>query len=189
MDLLLIRHTKPEVADGTCYGHLDLDLAASYVHEKEHLVRRLSLIDSKWKERTPITSPLQRCRKLASDIFGEVSTDNRLRELHFGDWEGKLWDELGSENYRAWLEDFVNVRPPEGETYAELFQRAVDFLISHKQADRPLIVFTHAGFIRCVLARCMGLPKEYVFRLKLDYGSINHVTIQNESPSVRFVNR
>ena len=35
MQLFLIRHTKPQVTAGLCYGQSDIDVAASFVEESE----------------------------------------------------------------------------------------------------------------------------------------------------------
>ena len=47
MDLYLIRHTRPQVLDGVCYGHADIDVAPSFNEDFEILKTKLSPQDYK----------------------------------------------------------------------------------------------------------------------------------------------
>ncbi|MEL6687024.1 MAG: histidine phosphatase family protein, partial [Pseudomonadota bacterium] len=92
MGLILLRHTTPEVQPGTCYGQLDLDVAATFKAEAEKAYRALPAIDR------IVTSPLKRCRTLAQFIADRkqlsLEEDLRLMEMDFGAWEGTPWDDI-----------------------------------------------------------------------------------------------
>ena len=82
MELYLIRHPRPQVAPGVCYGQTDLGLAEPAAEVAERL-RPLLPADF-----TLHASPLARARLLA-EALGTPRLDARLQEIHFGDWEGR----------------------------------------------------------------------------------------------------
>ena len=81
MQLHLIRHPRPDVAPGICYGQTDLGLAESAAAVAARL--RPLLPESFALH----ASPLARARLLA-EALGTPRLDNRLKEIHFGDWRG-----------------------------------------------------------------------------------------------------
>ena len=83
--------------------------------------------------------------------FPDVPTDVRLRELHFGDLEGKTYEEVGEE-WREKLRNFADFQAPNGESTADLYRRAESFL-AELVLGRHLI-FTHGGWIRSLMAQC-----------------------------------
>lgn len=150
MEIYLIRHTKVNVEAGICYGQKDVELADSYPKELKVVKEKLKDIDFD----LVFTSPLSRAKKLATDIFGDkVAEDPRLMELNFGDWEGKVWDEIKDPLFPVWMEDFVNKKCSNGESFVMLRDRVLEFWNDIKSKDHQKIaIFTHGGVIRTLLA-------------------------------------
>jgi alpha-ribazole phosphatase len=122
MELYLIRHTTPEVGKGICYGQSDVPLAESFAAEWEALRGGLP------PGVTGVyTSPLSRCRRLAERIAAHYAVplhdDDRLRELDFGRWEMQPWDAIPAPELAAWMNDYVHVACPGGESYNGLMGR------------------------------------------------------------------
>jgi alpha-ribazole phosphatase len=161
MEIYLIRHTKVNVEPGICYGQKDVDLAESYPQEFEIVKEKLKGVDFD----LVISSPLSRAKKLATDIFGEkVVEDQRLMELNFGDWEGKVWDEIRDPLFPAWMEDFVNKKCSNGESFVMLRDRVLEFWNEMKSKDcKKIAVFTHGGVIRTILAMEKNIKLEDSF--------------------------
>lgn len=171
MDLYLIRHTRPAIAAGICYGQLDVPLAVTHEEEFRAIVVRLPAVDTVW------SSPLSRCRALARFISErnavQTTVDPRLAELNFGDWEGTPWDCVDRAQSNRWSEDYWNTAPPGGETYRALYERVSAALgdIARKRAGSVAVV-THAGPIRVALGQCLKVEaREYSF-IHLDYGGV-----------------
>jgi alpha-ribazole phosphatase len=107
------------------------------------------------------TSPLRRCAAMAETIATRLGVDcrhdERLRELHFGSWEGRRADELMStdgEALQRFWNDPLQFSPPGGESLRELEARVLAFwhdCIEDSPLNRILVV-THGGPIRVVLA-------------------------------------
>ena len=100
-------------------------------------------------------------------------------EMNFGDWELKSWDAIPQEVLNPWMEDFVNVNVPNGESFVDLNERVIDFLENEisKQTEKPLIVVAHAGVIRSVLCKINNLPLQEAFKSKLDFGAVVKIEI------------
>src|SRR6266540_3817224 len=124
MLLHLIRHTKVNLPARTCYGYSDVPLLEGWEQEAEGLVQQLRHIQN------PLvySSPLSRCYLLACKLSHRVITDNRLKELNFGDWELKPWDEINDTQAKQWMNNFVETACPGGESYLDLSLRVKSFL-------------------------------------------------------------
>lgn len=108
------------------------------------------------------SSDLVRARRTAALAFpgAEVRPDPRLRELHFGAFDGRTYAENVARfgrRFHAWLEDPARVRPPGGELLGELEARVLDWLADLPRAGRVIAV-THAGPIRVLLAHLARVP-------------------------------
>lgn len=192
MDLYLIRHTRPQVLDGVCYGHADIDVAPSFNEDFEILKNKLNAI----KPSRIFSSPLQRCLKLADASAthlnsATVTQDSRLMELNFGDWELQPWSDIPQGIVGEWTEAHIRHTPPNGESYQDLHLRAKSFLeeVSEKHEDEAVIAFTHAGVIRALVAEALNLPLIHAVRLQIDYGSVSKIVIKDNVSQIGFVNR
>jgi probable phosphoglycerate mutase len=88
--------------------------------------------------------------RLAWDV--EATRDRRLREMSFGELEGRPWDTLDP----RWQEDMVRFEgfaPPGGETFDELRRRVLEFVDTLPPGRH--LVFTHGGVLR-LLSREVG---------------------------------
>lgn len=150
MALTLLRHTRPDVAPGTCYGVTDLGLAPSFDTEARAILNVLPNVDR------IVTSPLTRCRRLAEHIAEAVScplsVDDRLREIDFGRWEGLAWHQVPRSELDIWAADFLHARPHGGESVAMLRTRAHAALGELRRLDGHSLIVTHAGVIKVALA-------------------------------------
>ena len=181
MNIYLIRHTLPDVLPGICYGHADLGLADSFAAELQSIQAKLAHIT------TPIlvSSPLRRCSILAESLAQYFDTpvvnkDVRLMELNFGDWELRKWADIPQGVVSEWSDTHIRQAPPNGESYVELHARVKEFFVelTSKQHEQVL-VFTHAGVIRALVAEISGMPLTAAANIEVDYGSVTHVVVEN----------
>ncbi|MDD4190068.1 MAG: alpha-ribazole phosphatase [Mangrovibacterium sp.] len=163
MKLICIRHTRVDVRPGTCYGQTDVPLAASYEDEMAAVARQLDGI----RIDAVFCSPLSRCRQLAGSLFPrhEIHLDERLKELHFGDWEQKDWEEIFcTDEGRYWMDHYLEAPCPGGESYQEFRERVRSFLddLPGRNTGNIALV-THGGVIRLVKSILENRPMEDVF--------------------------
>lgn len=169
MEIYLIRHTKPAIDTGICYGQADIDVADSFEEEakiiKEQLPTALYLY----------SSPLKRCYQLASYLYPHsvIEQHPNLKEMHFGEWELRPWDQIATDPLNSWMQDFVNVRVPGGENYLDLYDRTVDFFNRIVSKNQSAAIFTHSGNIRSILSYINNVPLEESFsKFKIGYGEV-----------------
>ncbi|MFB4163470.1 histidine phosphatase family protein [Alteribacillus sp. JSM 102045] len=103
-------------------------------------------VDNVW------SSDLSRSVQTAELLFPElpVSRLKSLREIYFGDFEGKTYEELKENKaYQEWISDFSNTAPLNGESLTNFHQRIRTGWETIKQSSQKKIaVITHSGWIR-----------------------------------------
>jgi alpha-ribazole phosphatase len=181
MKLILQRHSKVNVPDGTCYGQTNVPLALRFEHEFIDIKLNLEA----YPYQAVISSPAMRCLKLAQFMAGvhiPLLVDAKLWEMNFGDWEMAAWNDIfKSPQGKVWFADYVHTPAPGGESFMDLIARAQSFiekLASQKQYKNVLIV-SHAGTIRALYSIITGTPPQQAFDLKLDYGQYIELSINN----------
>ncbi|PWB19959.1 alpha-ribazole phosphatase [Flavobacterium sp. HTF] len=173
MEIYLVRHTETICEKGICYGQTDVALAEPFDLVFENIISQLP------NEAVIFTSPLQRCVILAKHIQSKIKTisyheDSRLMEMNFGDWEMKNWNAIPPVELNPWMEDFVNIRVPKGESFTELHERTNSFLSEQlsKKTEQPIIIVAHAGILRSFLCHQSSLPLKDAFQNKIDFGQV-----------------
>jgi alpha-ribazole phosphatase len=162
MELFFVRHIKPDIEAGICYGHTDVPIP--FVSQQE--IIDLLPVDFD----VVYTSPLSRCRLLAAQITENPITDKRLMELNFGDWEGKKWEEINREELDSWGADYINLSPPNGESLIILLERLQSFI--RELSYKKVIIVTHSGIIRCAMHLFKDIPLHQIMMEKVDFGGI-----------------
>jgi alpha-ribazole phosphatase len=152
MRLYLIRHARPIVREGVCYGRSDL--CVDEAHQRQVLSHLLPVLP---KGARVFSSPLQRCRVLASELAqaldaGEPVFDGRLAEMDFGAWEMQSWEAIPRTEIDAWASDLPHYRPGGGECLFEVARRVRSFHEEMREQQNPAVVVAHAGTIRLLRA-------------------------------------
>ena len=109
-------------------------------------------------------SPLTRTRDTMDllraglgDALPAVAFDDRLRELSFGDWEGRTWDDLKRREpaaIAARRRDTWSFVPPGGESYAMLLDRVSPWLAGLAE---DAVVVAHGGVARVLMHRAAAV--------------------------------
>lgn len=159
MRLWLVRHAQPLVAAGVCYGASDLpaDEAATQACAAQlapQLPPGVALI----------TSPLQRCERLAQQIKAlrpdlMLKRDARLAEMDFGCWEGQRWDSIPQSAFDAWTADFGAHLFGGRESVNQLLQRVAAVRAEALQQGGDAVWVTHAGVIRAMALLAQGIER------------------------------
>lgn len=183
-DIFLIRHTTPDVIYGTCYGFTDLDLASTFHTEAARVQHILPA-----KDFTVFASPLQRCSKLAEFLFDTpIVTDERLREVNFGDWEMQTWTDIAITTPKTWMADYLYNPMPNGESYAALYERSIAAFQEILKTKEDTVIVTHGGVIRSILAYATGTALEDSYGIRVEYGRVAHLRVNEEGFEVKGLN-
>ena len=193
MKLTLVRHTSLQIEEGLCYGQSDVDVSANFHHELTSVAQKLQ-----GESIAAIySSPLQRCHKLALGLAtalrheAPITLDERLMELHFGDWEMQAWNAIPRDIFDVWAKNYAELAPPQGETFAQLQARGVACLqqLEADHAGEHVLMVTHGGMIRALIAHVLNMQLKGLFRLHIDYASLTRMEFFGEIPKITFVNR
>lgn len=155
----LVRHARPLIAPGVCYGALDVPADPEATRQvAQGLAQRLPI------NAFVSASPLLRCQQLARALQAvrpdlSCHTEAGLAEMNFGAWEGQRWDALPSEALDAWTADFWRHRVGGGECVAEFMTRVAqlwDAATAARLAGVAQVWLTHAGVIRAARLLASG---------------------------------
>lgn len=167
--LLLIRHAATAAADRKLLvGSTDVPASEAGLGE----VARLPAVLRRFSPEAWYCSPLRRARQTAARLreadlrAPEFIVDRRLREIDFGRWELKSFQEIAAaepEAVRSWLE-FDNFVFPGGEAIRSFEERINGFLADlHRSGAGEIGVVTHGGVIRVMICLALGLnPAGYL---------------------------
>ncbi|SHH94320.1 alpha-ribazole phosphatase [Sporobacter termitidis DSM 10068] len=169
MDIILVRHGKTEGNLFRRYsGRTDEPLCREGVeHAKasgaDQTVPRVYV--------SPMRRALETARIKFPNAAQTVCPD--LREMDFGDFEGKTADELQNDaDYTKWVESNCTLPCPNGEqmdAFADRICRAFDGIVreSIENNDNRLVVVAHGGSIMAILSR-YGRPERQYYDWYVD---------------------
>ncbi|PKA67906.1 MULTISPECIES: alpha-ribazole phosphatase family protein [Pseudomonas] len=176
----LLRHGETELGGGL-RGSLDDALT-----EKGWAQMREAVIAGGPWDRL-VSSPLQRCARFAAELGEQlnlpVQLDKALQELHFGAWEGQSAAALMETDAAAlglfWADPY-SFTPPQGEPVGDFSARvlaAVARLHAAYAGERVLLI-SHGGVMRLLLAQARGLPREQLLNVEVAHGSLFSLTVE-----------
>lgn len=170
----LIRHGLTQGnLEGRYIGVTDMPLCEQGRRQLEELRESC---DYPWVDRV-FTSPMLRARQSAELLFPDraVEVVDNLRELDFGDFEGRTIEDLEKDAaFRQWISAPSTACPPNGESGQALTARATDaiagiFARMMREKISSVAVVTHGGLIMNLLA-AMGLPERDMVRWNVQNG-------------------
>jgi alpha-ribazole phosphatase len=183
MRVLLIRHPKPVIEPGICYGQLDL------AADQEDLERVVGLLGQRHPPIACASSPLIRAHHLAQAMekahgWPSATTHHDLKEMSFGQWENRDWKQIERSQVDAWAANMIGYAAPGGESVTQLAMRsasAIRVLVANVKAnhgdraihpDSYMAIFCHAGVLIAAPTVLRGEPLDNSqdFRLKYGYG-------------------
>jgi alpha-ribazole phosphatase/probable phosphoglycerate mutase len=177
----LLRHGEP-VGGRRYRGQVDDPLSDKGWRQ----MRMATATERPWK--VIVSSPLLRCRAFAEELAGEaglpLSLDDRLKEVGFGRWEGKTAEELEAAQpgiVFAFKRDPVGCRPEGAEALAAFHERVAaaydEILLRH--AGNHVLIVAHAGVIRMVLSRVLGLDPAHAYRIQIGSAALARLRVES----------
>ena len=127
-------------------------------------------------------------RPICEAIGLEMQLRDGLKELHYGEWEGKSSEEVQqqfSQDYVRWLTEPAWNPPTGGETAVQLASRAslVITEIEQHHTDGPILVVSHKATIRILLCSLLGIDLgRYRDRIDCPAASISVVRFDVHGP-------
>ena len=174
-EILILRHGQTEWNLARRFqGAMDSPLTSLGVQQAEAQGRLLQAHIGASRQHLLLCSPQPRAVRTAGVALGHlnavVRTDERLREITLGQWEGLGHDEIAKaqgldEDDAFWWMDLA----PEGEGHAAVAARVATLLA---EITGPAILVTH-GITACHLrGQLLGLSMPEIAKLPCDQGVV-----------------
>jgi broad specificity phosphatase PhoE len=112
-----------------------------------------------------------------------------LRERSFGIWDGLTTDEIKNKypsEWSGWKNDLLHYAPSGGESLVD-FSKRVDQTVQgilSRHSGQTLLVVTHVGPIRMIVAAALGIPLENVKRLVVGSCSTTQIEYTESWPNL-----
>ena len=200
--IYLIRHGMPEksTSEKVYIGVTDIPLStrgsAEAAQHGRYFLHHLSATTTV----RILTSPLQRCRQTAEEIYrvlsdggiklSEPSVVEALHEIGLGEWEGKRVQEIRErfpEMYEARGRALGTYHTPGGESFLEAgvrFQNAIEAYLPDLDESESLLIVAHAGVIRAYLSLLTGRELDHLMDIPLPYASVTELLLNSEGTCV-----
>ena len=143
------------------------------------------------------SSDLGRAMQTAEAVgkrFGiEVQPTEALREMGFGEWEGRLIPEITEkypEIYKTWRNEPHLAKIPGGETLDVIKERLEKFIdeLNGKYDNKNILLVSHSVTVRVLLLLMLDSPMKNIYRIKQDNTALNIVEWRHYGPVVTKMN-
>jgi broad specificity phosphatase PhoE len=184
--LFLVRNADTDFSrDRRLAGRRDIGLSARGRTQAEELRNRLA---GKLELAEILASPLPRAVETAEPLasaFGlGVVRDPRLIDFDAGRWEGRAHSDIGaSPEYRRFIEDPVSESIPDGERLMDVRDRiasSVSQALADNELGANILIVSHAGPLRVLLAYYLGMNLVHYHRLRLSPASVSVLRFESE---------
>ena len=179
----MLRHGETELGGGL-RGSLDDALTEKGWQQ----MREAVLAQGPWDRL--VSSPLQRCARFAEELAGRlglpVEWQADLQELHFGAWEGRsaaALMETDAEGLGLFWSDPYAFTPPEGEPVTQFAARVLAAVqrLHRAYAGQRVLLVSHGGVMRLLLARARGLPREQLLNVEVAHGALFALRVEADA--------
>ncbi|HUR52445.1 MAG TPA: histidine phosphatase family protein [Mycobacteriales bacterium] len=163
--IVLLRHGRTaHNADGRIQGQLDVELDELGRNQAQ----ALGTVFAAQPPAVVVSSDLARAKETARAVCEHVGLplrlDPRLRETHFGDWQGLTGDEVSAQwpdLYERWRKG--DDCPAGGETRLEVAARAAEVVgevLPSVPDGETLLLVTHGGTARALVGTLCGFDPD-----------------------------
>ena len=196
--IFLVRHGEVEGNYGpnrTFAGWGDKPLTEKGVRQAGAVAERLARENLVAVYSSDLQRALHTAEAIAARHSLTVQTDTALREVNYGKWEGLGDAELlrdWAEHWQRRVADPLNVAPPEGESYADLWRRLQPAweAIGERHRGQSVAIVGHNGSLRILLCHLLGAPLGNARHIRLMNTSISCVEYEDsamEASAARYV--
>ena len=172
MKIYLVRHGETDWNQaGLLQGQTDIALNAQGLEQAREAAERLKEVPFE----IAFCSPLIRAKRTAKTIIGDrkitLTTDERLRELNFGPWEGVDIRTIRDAASQPFTNPGSYIPPVGAESFAQLYHRSGEFvdqvLLPLEGTYETVLVVAHGGVNRSILNPVLNIPVDDFWRVHM----------------------
>lgn len=167
----------------TIKGRADMDAVWAHLRGKVEVI---------------VTSPLGRCREPAQNWAKDAGIpcliEDRMREMHYGDWEGLTREQIEQRfpgMLAQWRTNPEGMHIPGAESLEAFSDRVLDGIehIFRTCAGRHVLLVAHSGSLRMLLMHVLGGPMATARRFTMPYAGWSRIQHDGRLPYLEFLNR
>lgn len=180
MNVYLIRHGQTESnSKGRYLGSFEDELSLKGINE----IKKVKEYIKNFHFDKVFCSERKRALDSAKILVDkDIVCDRRLNERDFGIFENKTYSEICDKyplEKKAWEEDWISYKIPEGESVAEAYSRVVEFIRElEKESCENCLIVTHGGIIRLIYCYILGGDLNIFWKFASKNGSISILKFQ-----------
>ena len=185
-EIIIIRHGETEWnKTGRFQGHSDVPLSAEGRAQAAMLGKNLSVDHVDMIYASDLTRAMETAAPLAQRFGLEVISDTQLRELNFGAWEGRNFNDVNAENPNAMKNFYTDPEQadiPESEPFPE-FQRRVAGRVREivaQERGKRIVVVSHGASIRILLADILAMPIRSIWHISQLNTAVNKIRFEDD---------
>ena len=181
--IIIIRHGSVDCKYDDCYlGSMDVPLAQKGLKESAAIGKYIADINCDYIFASPMLRVKQTLETaLAPEKIKDVEYKENLREINFGDWEGKSFPEIKAQypdEVNSWVEGSHGFSFPHGDKLENFYGRIELFKKTLMETPgSTIMVFAHGGVILALICSILGLEKDKMLAFKIDRGSISFLEL------------
>ena len=200
MILYCVRHGESAFnAEKRFQGQLNVELSPLGLRQAEAIGQALSKVPLQAVFSSPLARAYDTARPVAAAHGLTIQTDDRLKEIHAGIFQGLLWSEIQSshpEDAKRWIAQEPDFVIPEGESRRALMVRGREALEAIRETGLERVaVVAHGGVLTAAFKALLEIPAQRnPFSLfngsisRLDWGAKLKLVTLNEMEHLRSVN-
>ncbi|NLY37085.1 MAG: histidine phosphatase family protein [Tissierellia bacterium] len=173
MDIILLRHTSSKDNERAIFSRPSTDLSSlgskqmKLLLEKDYPVKKIYS--------SPYRRSLLLAEALSEKLHLPLYVDERLREIDFGEFEGKTFEQIESlypREVEQWMKDPWNFAYPGGEDFHNMRSRAQRF---YKELDQSSLIISHQALMLSLMSEILEYSYTDLSRFYLGSGARVHL--------------
>ena len=189
-EIIIIRHGETEWnKTGRFQGHSDVPLSEEGRAQAEALGKNLVVDHVDAIYASDLTRAMETAAPLAERFGLPVIPDPQLRELNFGAWEGRNFNDVNAENPDA-MKNFYNdpeqANIPDSENFTDFQRRVAGRVreIAAQERGKRIVIVSHGASIRILLADLLSMPIRSIWHLSQLNTAVNKIRFEDDGFAV-----
>jgi probable phosphoglycerate mutase len=190
--VILVRHGQTdENVSGKISGQGPVPLNERGREQAQLAAEVLTTLEVTHIYSSPVVRARQTAEFLAQHLRLGIEESPNLREVGYGDWEGKSFHDIRQHPIAQQVfHDPINAVFPNGESLPAVQQRGVQVIetVRRRHPQGVIVLVSHGDVIRTALAHYLGMPFNDYRRLNVDLGALSVLELFDGWVRVKAVN-
>ncbi|MFQ5543504.1 MAG: histidine phosphatase family protein [Nitrospiria bacterium] len=189
----LLRHGETDYPRGRYYNDVINDPPLNKLGSEQARLWVKKMREDRHPFSALYVSPSLRTEETAliatKELALSVNTIDGLQERSFGSWGGLTPKEVQAQfpnEWMAWKDDLIDYVPPGGESLSAFSKRVNETTVQlvTRHINRTILIVTHVGPIRALVAAALGIPFDHQQRLVIKNCSITEIEFTDRWPNL-----